>query len=75
LVHCNAVKRLSKLDSVAGSRHFLSAFGYRLALFLSYVIASQSAADQIAMRLFIWAEESATLRAEKRHECPTEATE
>lgn len=74
-MHCNGIKRLKKLDSVAGFRGSLSAFGYRLAPFLSYIIASQPAADQIAMRLFIWAEESATLRAEKDHKCPTEATE
>jgi len=74
-MHCNEIERLSTLDSVAGSRGFLSAFGYCLAPFLSYIVASESAADQIAMRLFIWAEESATLRAEKRHKCPTEATE
>jgi hypothetical protein len=74
-MHCNGIERLRKLDSVAGFRGFLSAFGYCLALFLSYMIVGQPAANQIAMRLFIWAEESATLRALKRHKCPTEATE
>ena len=72
---CAAPKRLGGLVSVALYRHALSVFGYSLAAFLSYMIASGSTADQIAMRLFIWAKESATLRAETPVKCPAEATE
>jgi hypothetical protein len=64
LLQCNVIKRRKNRIPSRPSLAFFQPFDTAFAPFLSYMIAGRLTPHQIAMRLFIWAEESATLRAE-----------